>query len=156
MSSPQPAEESDMEVEEVHASAAEPSSKASDANLSGKMMSVAEALAKCKSLVEGNKGNWSCTNVIKTGASFKLSCATCNTVFSSNNPSNFWGSHKKRCAATARGQYLEQGAPSSSQTRGHQLRVRRNSDTQGLFRDEKHTMWSRQAPRWSLDPMEER
>jgi hypothetical protein len=66
------------------------------------------ALACCIASIEGFRKS---TNLTESGASFELWCATRNKGFSSNNPANFWETHKKKCAVSVVGQVLERGAP---------------------------------------------
>lgn len=65
------------------------------------------AAKRCVKSIEAGTGQWKCTNMTKTGATFQLSCATCHKNFSPNNPSNFWKAHRKKCTPVTRGQVLE-------------------------------------------------
>ena len=103
-------EEVDEEVEEVAPEAAEPTDD-DQITFNGKRVSVDVGLKRCVALIEKGTGSWKCTNVIKSGASFEISCATCDRKFSLNNPARFWRDHKKtKCAMDRRGQVLERGA----------------------------------------------
>ena len=75
-----------------------------------KRMGADRALNLAKELVEKGGGNWKRTNLTVQGLhSFALSCSKCRKSFSFSNPSNFWSTHVKKCAADGapRGQVLE-------------------------------------------------
>jgi hypothetical protein len=77
--------EMDEEVEEV-------AHEAADDNLiifNGKRVTAEVGWKRCVDSIEKGTGSWKCTNVIKSGASFEISCATCDKKFSLNNPARF-------------------------------------------------------------------
>jgi hypothetical protein len=73
-----------------------------------------EGLSQVRKLLAANQGkeqsHWFQTDLItETDGSFVLRCSTCEQEFSSNNPSNFWRAHKKKCALAQQGHEYKRG-----------------------------------------------